>query len=213
MRRRQVLNLTTIAALSAAVLVIAFYTAPAARAADELAIGAQGTGFNLKGTDGRMHSLDNVKGTKGTAVIFTCNECPFFSIEAMGTSCKYTLFPSSSAVSSFFFASSMGRSTATKNAGIPYPKIYSWSLGAQGIAGLRNGQRTAGVPQDYAMQGWQTADTLARYFTGKSLAPDNLWGGFVIWSNDYHNLPTVSAGVAPPTIKTYQQQFKKLWGK
>ena len=24
-----------------------------------------------------MHSLDNVKGEKGTAVVFTCNECPF----------------------------------------------------------------------------------------------------------------------------------------
>jgi len=77
MRRRQVLNVTAVAALSAAVLVLASHTAPAARAADELAIGAQGAGFNLKGTDGKMHSLDNVKGTKGTAVIFTCNECPF----------------------------------------------------------------------------------------------------------------------------------------
>ena len=77
MRRRQVLNVTAVTILSAAVLVLAFYTAPAARAAEELSIGAPGASFNLKGTDGRMHSLDNVKGTKGTAVIFTCNECPF----------------------------------------------------------------------------------------------------------------------------------------
>jgi thiol-disulfide isomerase/thioredoxin len=77
MHRRQVLNVTAAAALSAAVLVLAFHTVPAARAADELAIGAQGAAFNLKGTDGRMHSLDGVKGPKGTAVVFTCNECPF----------------------------------------------------------------------------------------------------------------------------------------
>lgn len=106
-----------------------------------------------------------------------------------------------------------GLSTAVKNAGIAMPKVYSWSLGAQGIAGLRSGERTAGVPQDYAMQGWQIADTLARHFTGMSLAPDYRWGGFMIWSKDYKNVPPASAGPAPPTIKTYQQQFKKLWGK
>ena len=77
MHRRQVLNVTAAAALSAAVLVLAFHTVPVARAADELAIGAQGAAFNLKGTDGKMHSLDSVKGAKGTAVVFTCNECPF----------------------------------------------------------------------------------------------------------------------------------------
>jgi thiol-disulfide isomerase/thioredoxin len=49
----------------------------AGAAADELAIGAKGPAFNLKGTDGRMYSLDGVKGEKGTAVIFTCNECPY----------------------------------------------------------------------------------------------------------------------------------------
>jgi len=43
----------------------------------ELAIGSKGPAFNLKGTDGAMHTLDAVAGSKGTAVIFTCNECPF----------------------------------------------------------------------------------------------------------------------------------------
>jgi len=45
--------------------------------AGELAIGAAGPAFSLKGTDGAMHSLDQTRGGKGTAVIFTCNECPF----------------------------------------------------------------------------------------------------------------------------------------
>lgn len=44
---------------------------------DELTIGAKGPDFNLKGTDGQMHSLAAAAGKKGTAVIFTCNECPF----------------------------------------------------------------------------------------------------------------------------------------
>ncbi len=77
MHRRQVLNATVIAVLFAAVFALAFHIAPAAKAADELALGAKGAGFNLKGTDGKMHSLDGVKGEKGTAVVFTCNECPF----------------------------------------------------------------------------------------------------------------------------------------
>ena len=47
------------------------------RAGDELAIGAGGPDFNLEGIDGAMHSLASVAGTRGTAVIFTCNECPY----------------------------------------------------------------------------------------------------------------------------------------
>ena len=43
----------------------------------ELAIGTTGPAFNLKGTDGKMHDLDSLKGEKGTAVVFTCNACPF----------------------------------------------------------------------------------------------------------------------------------------
>jgi thiol-disulfide isomerase/thioredoxin len=49
----------------------------AAEPGPELVIGAKGPDFNLKGTDGRMHSLDSASGPKGTAVIFTCNECPY----------------------------------------------------------------------------------------------------------------------------------------
>ena len=50
---------------------------PSALASDELGIGTKGPSFNLKGTDGKMHALESVAGPKGTAVIFTCNECPF----------------------------------------------------------------------------------------------------------------------------------------
>ena len=49
----------------------------AAQPGAELAIGAKGPDFNLKGTDGQMHSLAASAGDKGTAVIFTCNECPY----------------------------------------------------------------------------------------------------------------------------------------
>ena len=44
---------------------------------EELALGAPGPEFNLKGTDGQLHSLEKVSGPKGTTIIFTCNECPF----------------------------------------------------------------------------------------------------------------------------------------
>ena len=43
----------------------------------QLEPGAKAPSFSLKGTDGKTHSLDQVKGTKGTVVVFTCNHCPF----------------------------------------------------------------------------------------------------------------------------------------
>ncbi len=64
-----ILGLAVVVALSGVVL--------AAQPGEELAIGAKGPDFNLKGTDGAMHSLASVAGAKGTAVIFTCNECPY----------------------------------------------------------------------------------------------------------------------------------------
>lgn len=33
--------------------------------------------FYLKGTDGKMYSLENTKGDKGLLVMFICNHCPF----------------------------------------------------------------------------------------------------------------------------------------
>ena len=62
---------------TALIAATALCVAAAAYAAEELAIGAKGPAFNLKGTDGKMYSLDALKGEKGTAVIFTCNECPY----------------------------------------------------------------------------------------------------------------------------------------
>jgi len=59
------------------VAVLAVSMSATALAAEELAIGAKGPGFDLKGTDGKMYALDTIKGGKGTAVIFTCNECPY----------------------------------------------------------------------------------------------------------------------------------------
>ena len=33
--------------------------------------------FSLKGTDGKTYSLADVKGEKGTLVMFICNHCPY----------------------------------------------------------------------------------------------------------------------------------------
>lgn len=77
MRRRSISNVSLAAvAAIAAVLAVGFQLSSVALA-DELAIGAKGADFSLKGTDGKTYSLANVKGEKGTAVIFTCNECPY----------------------------------------------------------------------------------------------------------------------------------------
>ncbi len=79
MTLRSILSMPLVA-VPAAALVLALAFAPAvspALAGDELKIGARGPAFNLKGTDGQTHSLESLAGEKGTAVIFTCNECPF----------------------------------------------------------------------------------------------------------------------------------------
>ncbi len=39
--------------------------------------GERATEFRLKATDGRLHSLADLKGSKGTAVVFSCNHCPY----------------------------------------------------------------------------------------------------------------------------------------
>ncbi len=33
--------------------------------------------FQLKGVDGKTYSLKDVRGPKGTLVVFICNHCPF----------------------------------------------------------------------------------------------------------------------------------------
>ena len=63
--------------ISIAVACVLAGLALAAQPGAELAIGTKGPDFNLKGTDGEMHSLAASSGPKGTAVIFTCNECPY----------------------------------------------------------------------------------------------------------------------------------------
>jgi peroxiredoxin len=71
-------NLTAVLRAAGAVTLAAVILAGApVLGSEELAIGAKGPSFTLKGTDGSMHALDAVKGQKGTAVVFTCNECPY----------------------------------------------------------------------------------------------------------------------------------------
>ncbi len=39
--------------------------------------GWQAPGFRLPGTDGRLWSLDEIAGPKGTLIMFICNHCPY----------------------------------------------------------------------------------------------------------------------------------------
>jgi len=77
MPSRRVFRAAVFAAAAVIAAAVVLHVAPVAFALDELAVGAQGAGFSLKGTDGKTHSLASVAGEKGTAVIFTCNECPY----------------------------------------------------------------------------------------------------------------------------------------
>lgn len=45
--------------------------------ASSLDPGWKAAGFDLEGTDGRRHSLADVRGAKGTLVMFICNHCPY----------------------------------------------------------------------------------------------------------------------------------------
>ncbi|MFN3629151.1 MAG: thioredoxin family protein [Casimicrobiaceae bacterium] len=40
-------------------------------------LGSAAPDFTLKGTDGRMHSLAELRGERGTVVVFMCNHCPY----------------------------------------------------------------------------------------------------------------------------------------
>lgn len=40
-------------------------------------LGSTAPDFTLKGVDGKMYSLNDVKGEKGLVVMFICNHCPF----------------------------------------------------------------------------------------------------------------------------------------
>ncbi len=56
-----------------------FYTSQHAQEIEKLAlaIGQTAPDFNLKGVDGKLHSLSSIKNAKGYLVVFTCNHCPF----------------------------------------------------------------------------------------------------------------------------------------
>lgn len=42
-----------------------------------LNIGYQAPDFQLKGIDGKLHSLKDLQGQKATVVVFSCNHCPY----------------------------------------------------------------------------------------------------------------------------------------
>jgi peroxiredoxin len=42
-----------------------------------LVFGAPALDFHLKGIDGKVHSLADLRGQKATVVVFSCNHCPY----------------------------------------------------------------------------------------------------------------------------------------
>ncbi len=107
--------------------------------------------------------------------------------------------------------------TAAKSAGITLPKVYSSATLPTGVQAATEGELTATVPVDYNDLGWRDADALARIFTGQTasaLTQDVQYERPVIWSAQYHNVPSLPAGDAfPGVVASYQAQYEKLWGK
>ena len=64
--------------LAIALVVTMGFNAEAGKS-ETLALGAEAraTDLEMKGTDGKMYTLDSVRGEKGTLVIFSCNSCPW----------------------------------------------------------------------------------------------------------------------------------------
>jgi ribose transport system substrate-binding protein len=98
---------------------------------------------------------------------------------------------------------------AADTAGIPMPRVYSWSPAGTGFEALRTGLSTAGVPQGDPEVGYQFADAFARIFTGESPQEDKKFTRFTLWCKDCGNPPP--AGDNPPTIENYKEQFEELW--
>jgi electron transfer flavoprotein beta subunit len=107
--------------------------------------------------------------------------------------------------------------TAAKSAGITLPKIYSSATLPTGVQAALEGELTATVPMDYNDLGWRDADALARIFTGQTasaLTQDVMYERPVIWSEQYHNVPSLpSDNSFPGVLTSYQAQYEKLWGK
>ena len=107
--------------------------------------------------------------------------------------------------------------TAAKSAGITLPKVYSIATLPTGVQAALEGELSATVPVDYSDLGWRDADALARIFTGQTasaLAQDVIYERPVIWSEQYHNVPSLpSDNSFPGVVTSYQSQYEKLWGK
>ena len=102
-----------------------------------------------------------------------------------------------------------GLAAAAKGAGVTLPKLYSWGAGLDGIQALNVGQRTALMPEPFDEGQWQAVDAFARVFTGQPVSQSQTFQNFVIWTKA--NAPALTKPF-PPVVKTYQQQFEKLWG-
>jgi hypothetical protein len=96
-----------------------------------------------------------------------------------------------------------------KTAGLTYPHTYAWAPDSVGIQQLQEGQLTAATPLCYNEAGWQLADGVARYLTGMPIQQSQKWENYVIWSNDYNNVPKNVTN--PPCIANFKQQFEALW--
>lgn len=44
---------------------------------EKLKKGSKALDFSLKGTDDKIHKLDEIKGSKFTLIVFMCNHCPY----------------------------------------------------------------------------------------------------------------------------------------
>jgi ribose transport system substrate-binding protein len=104
----------------------------------------------------------------------------------------------------------VGLPAALKAAGLAGKvKVFDQAPSQQGQQYVASGQQAGTVPFPTAETMWQAADALARIYTGESPEADKT--ALPIWVVTGKDIP--SATEAFPVVESYQEQFRKLWGK
>jgi ribose transport system substrate-binding protein len=104
----------------------------------------------------------------------------------------------------------VGLPAALKAAGLAdRVKVFDQAPSQQGQQYVASGQQAGTIPFPTAETMWQAADAFARIYTGKSPAADAT--ALPIWVVTAEHIP--SATESFPVVESYQQQFRKLWGK
>ena len=88
-------------------------------------------------------------------------------------------------------------------------KIVGQSGDSQTFQDLESGNIAAVIPYDYYAVDYMMLDALARHFAGVPVADDKP----PLWIVKKDNVPAAATQGLFPVVESYQEEFKKIWGK